>query len=84
MSAAECDFYTGISCDAVDTWDASPFLFSPFLSTAASNFSSAASRPRFYSNLLSPPLLPCPRFSRHFTLFFFTFVKSPSAMSYPR
>ena len=51
-------FYTSISCDAVDTWRASPFLFSPSLSPAAYTFSSAASRPRVSSTSFSPPSLP--------------------------
>jgi len=34
-------------------------------------------------HFLLPSFSPCPRFSRHFTLFFSTFVKSPSTVPCP-
>jgi len=55
-SAGFC--YTCISCVAIDSLGASPFLFSSSLSPAAYTFTSAASRPQVSPNFFSPPPLP--------------------------
>ena len=78
-SASTGFFYAHCSCVTLDPWGASPFLFFPALSSVFSIFSSSIFCPRI-SSYSSPPLShPCLRFLRHFTLFFFTFVKSHSA-----
>jgi len=72
----------------LDPWGASPFLFSSPLSPAFSIVSSLVLCSRVSSNCSfpGPSSHPCLRFLHHFTLFFFTFVKSHSfcAMSFLR
>ena len=71
-SASTGFFYAHCSFVTLDPWGTSPFLFFPALYPVFSIFSSSIScaRVSFYS---SHPYL---RFLRHFTLFFFTLVKS--------
>jgi len=69
-------FCTCILCDAFDT----PFPSLPFplpLPRCLHLLLSSLPSSRLL-HLILPSFPPCPRFSRHFTLSFFTFVKSPT------
>ena len=92
-SACECRFChrCGLRCGSIhctcrcsfvtlDPWGESPFLFFPALSPVFSIFSSSISCPRVSLFLPPHPYHPCLRFLRHFTLFFFTFVKSHNVL----